>query len=45
MRFTNHTRKNRGGRGLPCEPEVTEALEDYLNDEELPEDHGDEEEA
>lgn len=45
MRYTNQGRKNRAGRGIPGDPEVTEAVEDYMSNEELPEDQGEEEEA
>lgn len=45
MRYTNPTRKNRSGRNLPGDPEISEAGEDYQYNEELPEDHGDEEEC
>ena len=43
MRYTNHSRTNRTGRA--GDPEISEAVEDYLSNEELPEDHGDEEES
>jgi hypothetical protein len=46
MRYTNQTRKNRAGRGLTGgDPEMAEAVEDYQSNDELPEDHGDEEES
>ncbi len=45
MRYTSQTRKSRLGRGLSGDQEISEAGEDYQSNEELPEDHGDEEES